>query len=59
MELDAEAIRREKAEIVARYGEWTAHNIHFVDDAADRHGAVMMIDRDAVLITSPQVFQCH
>jgi 2-polyprenyl-3-methyl-5-hydroxy-6-metoxy-1,4-benzoquinol methylase len=32
MELDAEAIRREKAEIVARYGKWTAHNIHLVDD---------------------------
>jgi 2-polyprenyl-3-methyl-5-hydroxy-6-metoxy-1,4-benzoquinol methylase len=32
MELDTEAIRREKAEIVARYGKWTAHNIHLVDD---------------------------
>ena len=27
--------------------------------AADSHGAVMMIDRDATLITSPQVSQCH
>jgi hypothetical protein len=27
--------------------------------AADSHGAAMMIDRDATLITSPQVSQCH
>src|SRR6478609_2180707 len=33
MELDAEAIKREKAEIVARYGKWTAHNIHLAGDA--------------------------
>lgn len=32
MELDVEAVRRERAEIVARYGEWTAHNIHLVGD---------------------------
>lgn len=32
MEFDTEAIRREKAEIFARYGKWTAHNIHLVDD---------------------------
>jgi 2-polyprenyl-3-methyl-5-hydroxy-6-metoxy-1,4-benzoquinol methylase len=33
MELDAEAVKREQAEIIARYGKWTAHNIHLVDDA--------------------------
>jgi 2-polyprenyl-3-methyl-5-hydroxy-6-metoxy-1,4-benzoquinol methylase len=32
MEIDTEAIRREKADIVARYGNWTAHNIHLVGD---------------------------
>ena len=33
MELDAEVIKREKAEILARYGKWTAHNIHLAGDA--------------------------
>jgi 2-polyprenyl-3-methyl-5-hydroxy-6-metoxy-1,4-benzoquinol methylase len=32
MEIDIEAIRQEKANIVARYGKWTAHNIHLVGD---------------------------
>jgi SAM-dependent methyltransferase len=26
--MDAEAIRRKKADVVGRFGEWTAHNIH-------------------------------
>ena len=30
--MNSEAIRRERAEIIARFGEWTAHNFQLVGD---------------------------
>ena len=40
MEIELEAIRREKADIVARYGEWTAHNIHLGGDVYTMQSAI-------------------
>ena len=43
MELDAEVIKREKDEIIARYGKWTAHNIHLAGDAYTIHDGLHCI----------------
>ena len=38
MSIDPDRIEAEKAEIVARYGPWTAHNIQLVGDLYTRMG---------------------